>query len=153
ALRVGRPTAGRQRLTPPYPAVWHQFPVPCYKIAGFPVRIDAAMRLMLLPRLAAVGLLMSLAACGGDKNQAYIEKPVDDLYNKAMDNMVEENYAAAAKTFDQVESQHPYSVWATKSQLMQVYALYEDNKYDEAIIAADRFIQLHPGHRDVAYAY
>src|ERR1017187_5681998 len=36
---------------------------------------------------------------------------------------------------------------------MSAYALYQGNKYDESIIAADRFIQLHPGHRDVAYAY
>src|SRR5580765_7563935 len=109
------------------------------------------MRVLLSPRIAAVGLLIALAACGGSKNEAYIEKPVDDLYNKAMDALVEENYGTAAKTFDLVESQHPYSVWATKSQLMQVYALYEDGKYNDAIIAADRFIQLHPGHRDVAY--
>jgi outer membrane protein assembly factor BamD len=103
--------------------------------------------------VAAMLLLIALAACGDSKNQAYIEKPVDDLYNKAMDALVDENYGTAAKTFDTVESQHPYSVWATKSQLMQVYALYEDGKYDDAIIAADRFIQLHPGHRDVAYSY
>ena len=108
---------------------------------------------LLSRRLAAVGLLVVLAACSDPKNTAYIEKPVDDLYNKAMDAMVAENYGDAAKTFDQVESQHPYSVWATKSQLMQIFALYEDGKYDDAIIAADRFIQLHPGHRDVAYAY
>lgn len=109
--------------------------------------------LLTLPRLSAVALLVALAACGGDKNQAYIEKPVDELYNKAMDALVDENYTQAAKTFDQVESQHPYSTWATKSQLMQVYSYYEDGKYDEAVLAADRFIQLHPGHRDVAYAY
>ena len=106
-----------------------------------------------LPRVAAAGFLLALVACGDSKNQVYIEKPVDDLYNKAMDALVEENYPAAAKTFDQVESQHPYSVWATKSQLMEVYAFYQDGRFDEAIIAADRFIQLHPGHRDVAYAY
>ena len=114
------------------------------------------MRLSLLPspwRVAALALMIALASCSDSKNEAYIEKPVDDLYNKAMDALVDENYAAAAKTFDQVESQHPYSVWATKSQLMQVYSLYQDGKYDEAIIAADRFIQLHPGHKDVAYAY
>ena len=106
------------------------------------------------PRLVAATLVMTLfAACSDSKNQAYIEKPVDDLYNKAMDALVDENYAVAAKTFDTVESQHPYSVWATKSQLMQIYALYEDGKYDDAVLAADRFIQLHPGHRDVAYAY
>ena len=63
------------------------------------------------------------------------------------------NYSAASSDFDEVERQHPYSVWATKAQLMSAYALYQGNKYDESIIAADRFIQLHPGHRDVAYAY
>jgi outer membrane protein assembly factor BamD len=112
------------------------------------------MRVFLRPsRLAASGLFLALVACSNTDNQVYIEKPVDDLYNKAMDALVEENYVTAAKQFDQVESQHPYSVWATKSQLMQVYSLYEGGKYDDAIIAADRFIQLHPGHRDVAYAY
>ncbi len=112
------------------------------------------MRLLFPPaRLAAGVLLIVLAGCGSSRNEAYIEKPVDDLYNKAMDSLVDERYADAAKTFEQVESQHPYSAWATKSQLMGVYSLYEAGNYDQAIIAADRFIQLHPGHRDVAYAY
>src|SRR6185437_3281253 len=105
-------------------------------------------------RLGTAAVLVALAACGDNtKNQAYIEKPVDDLYNTAMDQLVEESFAKAAKTFDEVESQHPYSVWATKSQLMAVYANYENGKYNDAIIAADRFIQLHPGSPDIAYAY
>jgi outer membrane protein assembly factor BamD len=111
------------------------------------------MRGFLSRQLATAGLLVALAACGDSQNQVYIEKPVDDLYNKAMDALVDENYTTAAQTFDQVESQHPYSVWATKSQLMEIYAYYENGKYDDAILASDRFIQLHPGHRDVAYAY
>ncbi|HEV2302311.1 MAG TPA: outer membrane protein assembly factor BamD [Stellaceae bacterium] len=104
-------------------------------------------------RLAGIGLALLLAACGGASKEAYIEKPVDDLYNKAMDDMADHNYGAASKTFDQVESQHPYSVWATKAQLMAAYALYQDGDYNRAIIAADRFIQLHPGNRDTPYAY
>jgi outer membrane protein assembly factor BamD len=36
---------------------------------------------------------------------------------------------------------------------MGAYALYQANKYDEAVVALDRFIQLHPGNRDAAYAY
>src|SRR5467141_4018717 len=103
--------------------------------------------------LGAAALVSTLAACGGGKKDVYVEKPVDDLYNKAMDEMVEDRYAAAAKTFDEVESQHPYSVWATKSQIMAAYAQYEAGNYGEAIVDADRFIQLHPGHRDIAYAY
>ena len=113
------------------------------------------MRLFLLsPRSSAFLLVLGLAACGGsDKNQAYIEKPVDDLYNTAMDQLGNDDYAKAATTFGQVESQHPYSVWATKSQLMAIYANYQNGKYDDAILAADRFIQLHPGNKDIAYAY
>src|ERR1700722_1077901 len=85
------------------------------------------MRLLLSsPRLGVVLLLVGLAACGGggNKNQAYIEKPVDDLYNGAMDQLINEDYGKAASTFGEVESQHPYSVWATKSQLMAIYAYY-----------------------------
>jgi outer membrane protein assembly factor BamD len=93
-----------------------------------------------------------LAACAGNKD-TYVEKPVEDLYNSAMDQLLDHVYDKAAKSFDEVERQHPYSVWATKAQLMSAYALYEGAKYDESIVAADRFIQLHPGHRDVAYAY
>jgi outer membrane protein assembly factor BamD len=107
----------------------------------------------LLRWFGVAGFICLLSACGGAKKEAYVEKPVDDLYNKAMDELVEERYAIAAKTFQEVESQHPYSVWATKGQLMSAYALYEAGNYGEAIIAADRFIQLHPGHRDIAYAY
>jgi outer membrane protein assembly factor BamD len=112
------------------------------------------MRLVLWgSRAAAASLLLIVAACSHSDNNVYIEKPVDDLYNRAMDAMADENYKTAATTFDQVESQHPYSVWATKSQLMEIFADYQAENYNEAVIAADRFIQLHPGNRDVAYAY
>src|SRR5258707_17885 len=71
------------------------------------------MRLLLPPLRCVAALLLTIAlgSCGDTKNQAYIEKPVDDLYNKAMDALVDENYTVAGKTFDTVESQHPYSVW------------------------------------------
>src|SRR6202045_1024251 len=100
--------------------------------------------LSILRELGIATLVCALAACGGGKKDVYVEKPVDDLYNTAMDEMVEERYATAAKTFDEVESQHPYSVWATKSQIMAAYAQYEAGNYGEAIVDADRFIPLHP---------
>jgi outer membrane protein assembly factor BamD len=94
-----------------------------------------------------------LAAACADKKDTYVEKPVEDLYNSAMNEMLDGGYVKAAKNFDEVERQHPYSVWATKSQLMAAYVLYQAGKYDESVVAADRFISLHPGHRDIAYAY
>ena len=103
--------------------------------------------------LVLVGTAVALGACADNNKDAYVERPVEALYNKAMDDMVAERYGPAAKEFDEVERQHPYSIWATKAQLMAAYALYQASNYDESILALDRFIQLHPGHPDVAYAY
>ncbi|RAU23167.1 outer membrane protein assembly factor BamD [Paramagnetospirillum kuznetsovii] len=100
----------------------------------------------------ALFVLLLVGACT-DKKDTYVERPVEELYNAAMDNIDAGEYYKAAQAFDEVDRQHPYSVWATKAQLMGAYAMYERNKYDDAIIALDRFIQLHPGNRDVAYAY
>ncbi len=103
---------------------------------------------------AAFGLVLLASACGGDsKKDVYVERPVEELYNQAMDKFIDNNYRGAASDFDEVDRQHPYSVWATKAQLMSAYSLYQSQKYDESIVALDRFIQLHPGNRDTAYAY
>ena len=105
-------------------------------------------------RFAAVLLVAFLAACGGAGDEdKYVERKVNDLYNNAVDALEGREYKQAAKLFDEVERQHPYSVWATKAQLMAGYALYEANDYESAIVSLDRFIQLHPGNRDVVYAY
>ena len=102
-----------------------------------------------------LALPLSLGGCaGGDEEDvAYVERPVEDIYNEAMDAMEAGKYAAAAKSFDEVERQHPYSKWATKAQIMAGYAHYMNGKYDDAIIALDRFIDLHPGHKEAAYAW
>lgn len=94
-----------------------------------------------------------ISACSTSTEEEYIEKPVSELYNTALGHMQNKNFRKAAAAFDEVERQHPYSVWATKSQLMSAYAFYQDTEYDDAIIALDRFIQLHPSNRDVTYAY
>ena len=110
-------------------------------------------------RGAVAGLALALASlalggCGSsDDDTNYTEQPVQLLYNRALDALGEQEYKAAAKAFEEVERQHPYSVWATRAEIMAAYAYYQSNKYDEAIIALDRFIELHPGHRDVPYAY
>lgn len=101
---------------------------------------------------AIFAALLLLAACA-EENEKYIERPVEELYNDALDQMNEREYPLAAKSFDEVERQHPYSVWATKAQLMAAYSHYLQNDYDDTIIALDRFIQLHPGNNDIAYAY
>ncbi len=102
--------------------------------------------------LLAGFLALSMTACSSSEPK-YVELPVEELYNSAMDSLLVGENAKAARLFDEVERQHPYSVWASKAQLMAAYVFYLNNKYDNAINALDRFIQLHPGNRDIAYAH
>ena len=107
-------------------------------------------------RSIAIPLIIGgfLTACSSnDEEVAYQEEPVQILYNRALAQLNNENYLEAARGFDEVERQHPYSVWSTKAQVMSSFAYYQSNKYDQAILAADRFIELHPGNKDVPYAY
>jgi outer membrane protein assembly factor BamD len=107
-----------------------------------------------LPRLVFVAACLALAACGGkDDDKPYAEAPVETLYNNALNELSAGDYVPSAKSFEEVERQHPYSVWATKAQLMAAFAYYQANKYEDALVALDRFIQLHPGNRDIAYAF
>jgi outer membrane protein assembly factor BamD len=78
--------------------------------------------------------------------------PIAQMYNSGVKDIENGEYRSAVKKFTEVERQHPYSKWATKAILMQSYAQYQRNAYPESIAAAQRFIQLHPGHRDAAYA-
>jgi outer membrane protein assembly factor BamD len=103
--------------------------------------------------MSALALAVVLSACAGDEEIAYQEQSVYEIYSQAMTYLDDGRYKDAAAYFDEVERQHPYSVWATKSKLMSAYSHYQNNKYDDAISGLDRFIAVHPGNRDIAYAY
>ena len=79
--------------------------------------------------------------------------PVEQLYNNGVDALNAKRYALAVTQFDDVEQYYPYSSWSTNAQLMHGYSEYLQNHYSDAIPVLDRFIQLHPTNRDIAYAY
>ena len=83
----------------------------------------------------------------------YVERPVNEIYNDAMNVLEDGDFDEAAVMFDEVERQHPYSTWAKKAQLMSAYSYYQDASYDSAITALERFVQLHPSSPDVPYAF
>ena len=89
--------------------------------------------------------------CSHQENIA--EKSVETLYNEAMDEMNADNLPKAIKLFDEVERQHPYSVWASKAQIMGAYLFYKQAKYNDAILVINRFLSLHPGNKYASYAY
>jgi outer membrane protein assembly factor BamD len=105
----------------------------------------------LLSPAALLSLAFVLASCASPEPEIP-NTPVEVLYNDAKDELQLGNARTAAKLFDEVERQHPYSKWATQAQLMSAYSYYLVDAYDDAIPALERFIELHRGNRNVAYA-
>jgi len=115
---------------------------------SFAIRIRPSLRVLLPALLALV-----VAACSRpDPLERAEEMPPQELYATAERLLGEESYEKAAKAFEEVERQHPYSEYATRAQLMAAVAHYRGGDYDAAIAAAQRFVELHPGHPDVPYA-
>ncbi|MCO6418558.1 outer membrane protein assembly factor BamD [Siccirubricoccus sp. KC 17139] len=96
------------------------------------------------------GRSSSLAPRGQDLTR---DQSAEGLYGAGIEALQARRYQQAVDYFDRVERDHPYSTWATNAKLMAAYGEYQRNRYTEAIGALDRFIQLHPAHRDIAYAY
>jgi outer membrane protein assembly factor BamD len=79
--------------------------------------------------------IVPLGACARGRtasDTAYVARDVNTLY---------------------VERQHPYSVWARRAQMMSSFSYYIAHKYPEAIASAQRFLTIHPGNKDAAYAH
>ena len=108
--------------------------------------------------LMLVALAASLGACSsfnlfGSKDDAPPDEPADRLYNEGLYLLNDKHDAKkAAAKFEEVDRQHPYSEWARKSLIMSAYAYYQAGSYDDSVNAAKRYIALHPGSPDAAYA-
>ena len=106
--------------------------------------------------LVLMAASISLGACQTDKAKrelAYVERPVEVLYNTAAKELDTRDYEDAIQLFNEVERQHPYSEWARRSTLMSAFAAYQSRRYDEAVDTARRYISLNPGGDEAAYAY
>ena len=105
--------------------------------------------------LSLCAALLLVTSCSSSKEDASVkpDESVELLYNKAAAALDNKDYVNATRYFDEVERQHPYSQWATQAQLMAAYSSYLSQRYDGAILALDRFIELHPGSKDIDYAY
>jgi len=108
--------------------------------------------------LALAAFIVPLASCGtlgGGRTRAdtrYVARDVNTLYNAGWDRMQRGMYGQAALLFDEVERQHPYSVWARRAQLMSAFNYYAVGDHTKSIESARRFLSIHPGNRDAPYA-
>ena len=99
-------------------------------------------------------LATMLGACSlFDKDAMVPDEPADKLYNEGLYLLNQKKEPKeAAKKFEEVDRQHPYSEWARKSLIMSAYAYYESGAYDDCVNSARRYVTLHPGSPDAAYA-
>jgi outer membrane protein assembly factor BamD len=112
-----------------------------------------AQFLLLIAVTVTLGGCSSISSFFSKGDGVAIDEPADKLYNEGVFLLDRrKDYKEAAKKFEEVERQHPYSDWARKSLIMTAYARYEAREYDDAISAARRYVTLHPGSADAAYA-
>ncbi len=119
------------------------------------LRLAALVSLVLLGGCETLRSAMPWTGKSEDMEEKvdYTKIPPERIYNEGVDALGQKRYVAANNQFDAVEQYYPYSSWAVNAQLMQGYTQYLQNHYTESIGTLDRFIQLHPAHRDIAYAY
>jgi outer membrane protein assembly factor BamD len=130
-----------------------------FRAARLPVAARAA--------LAGLALISALTALGGcslfgkddetnnnNKDAAnYKERTIEQIYADGWRAIQSQNWEACATQFNEVDRQHPYSVWARRAMLTSAFCSYQANKYTDAIATADQYISLHPGSNEVAYAF
>ena len=111
---------------------------------------------LIVAALATSALLLT-SGCGGrgskNKDTAYVARDVDTLYMAAKERLDRGQARQAAALFDEVERQHPYSPWARRAQLMSAFSYYVARDYTKSVQAGQRFLSIHPGNRNAAYAY
>ena len=111
-----------------------------------------------LASLIALALIAPLAGCasrgsGAGADTSYVARDVNTLYSAGKDRLDRRQYKLAAALFDEVERQHPYSIWARRAQLMGSYSYYLARDYTASIESAQRFLSIHPGNKDAPYAH
>jgi outer membrane protein assembly factor BamD len=126
----------------------------------------SAARLKLFARAALLGPgLAMLAGCslfGGKDDEtnnankdaaAYRERSVEQIYADGWRAINNGAWEICSAQFNEVDRQHPYSVWARRAMLISAFCSYQANAYPAAIATADQYISLHPGSPEVAYAF
>lgn len=100
--------------------------------------------------LAAILTLLCSCSSQSQKTDGMTEQEVYQSAKKSLDSGSWEN---AIKVLELLEENFPFGSFGEQAQLELIYAHYEADNFEEAIVTADRFIRLHPQHRNVDYAF
>lgn len=114
----------------------------------------------LFKSLVTAGLMVAIIAVlpgcswfGGKDAGAAPENTEKLLYNAAQRQLRGSQWQAAISTLQLLEENFPFGKYAEQAQLELIYAYFKNYDTEAAIASADRFIRLHPQHRQVDYAY
>ncbi|MDH5407368.1 MAG: outer membrane protein assembly factor BamD [Gammaproteobacteria bacterium] len=104
--------------------------------------------------LITIFLSVFLAGCSStpDDDPTY-GMTAAQIYQEAKSNIQNANYETAIQYYEKLESRFPYGNYATRAQMEVAYAYYKFDEHESAILAAERFIKLHPNHPHVDYLY
>ncbi|KQY27039.1 hypothetical protein ASD31_02295 [Rhizobium sp. Root482] len=107
--------------------------------------------------LAASATSVLVTACQNDPDiditkLAAETDPPEVLYNQGLANLNAGKTTEAARKFDAIDQQHPFSEYARKALVMRSFVNYRNGQYQDAINGASRYLSLYPESEDAAYA-
>lgn len=97
--------------------------------------------------------IFTLAACSSDGKRPNAELTEQEIYEKAVKAIDNENYFLAIETFQKLESRYPFGQYSEQAQLEMVFAQFQAQELEGAKASAERFIRLHPENENMDYAY
>lgn len=97
--------------------------------------------------------ITTLSGCMSGKKDAYLHLSEQTIFEQAQKHRTEENFRKLAEDYEALGAQFPYGRYSEEAQLGLAYAYYKQNDPVQGLVAADRFIRLHPNHPQVDYAY
>lgn len=103
--------------------------------------------------LILVSLLVHACSSTPDADDPTAGMDARQIYEEASGRLKSGDYETAIQYYERLESRFPYGQYAERAQMEIAYAYYKDNEPESAILAADRFIKLHPNHANVDYMY
>ena len=116
-----------------------------------PTSVSAFLRAALLGSSLTLLAGCSIFDSDNEKNNAnkdaaaYQERSVEQIYADGWRAINAGAWDVCAAQFNEVDRQHPYSVWARRAMLISAFCAYQANAYGSAIASADQYISLHPG--------
>lgn len=103
--------------------------------------------------LAALGTSAFMLNGCATTDERVLRGTEQDVYSDAQRYLKSNNWSMAIQSLQLLEEHFPFSSYAEHAQLELIYAYFRGGEFESAVAAAERFIRLHPQHRNVDYAY